>query len=125
MVQLFLRIQVVQPPAAGSKAELSKRLSGERKDPAAALADAIRKVSSSGSGLDEALKSEKELERRSSRDNEAEESRDNRAASFTQPSKKPQGHHRQAYRSSCRLVEAALSEQVDKVFPGDFIDSIV
>ena len=86
----------MQPPAAGSKAELGKRLSGERKDPAAALADAIRKVSSSGSGLEEALKSERDLERRSSRGNESGRSQDNRPASFTQASNKPQGHHRQS-----------------------------
>lgn len=102
-------IAFVQPPAAGSKAELSKRLSGERKDPAAALADAIRKVSSSGSGLDEALNSERELERKSSRGVETERAEDIRAASFTQASKKPQGHHRQALKTPCsKLVYSEI-----------------
>ena len=96
----------MQPPAAGSKAELGMRLSGERKDPAAALADAIRKVSSSGSGLDEALKSERDLERRSSRGNEEERSREQRPASFTQAGNKPQGHHRQAH---CFFIPLLIS----------------
>ena len=91
---------MVQPPIPGGKPELLSRNSAEgRKDTAAALADAIRKVSSSGSGLDEALKAEKEGEDR------VAEAGDNRAQSFTQPVKRPQSHHRQV----SKLAWAAIT----------------
>lgn len=95
----------LQPPAPGSKPELmTKRSSEGRKDTASALADAIRKVSSSGSGLDDALKAEKEGEA------EGREKDSTRATSFTQPSSRPQGHHRQV----CFAMRLKLGNEIKR-----------
>ena len=92
----------MQPAIPSNKAELlTKRSSEGRKDPAAALADAIRKVSSSASGLDEALKAEKSQD--VGQEAVEPEGSSARAASFTQPIKRQQGHHRQVFASSSQM----------------------
>lgn len=78
----------MQPPVAGSRAELlSKRSSEGRKDPAAVLADAIRKVSASGPS-----ESSARVEYEDCADDE--DSSGLRTSSFTQSITRPMSNHR-------------------------------
>ena len=93
----------MQSNSFSSKAELLTRRSADsQKDTAVALADAIRKVSSSGSAVDEALEAE-----------QAEGTEPRRLASFNQAPKKPQLGHRHGifWIHCCLYMAEAIWEQ--------------